>query len=234
MDIVLVPGLWLDGNSWEAVSRRLESAGHRPRPITLPGMESIETNRTHVTLAACVASIIEGIDAAGAKVVLVGHSAGAGLAHAAADARVDRIESIFYVGGFPAVVGVPLADGFPTDGGDLPMPAWSDFDEADLRDLDEAALERLGAMAIPSPASFATDVVELSDQRRYAIPATVVCPEFTAEMLRGWVAQDLGPVRELARMQKVEYVDLPTGHWPQFTRPADLAAVIIDRVERAR
>jgi pimeloyl-ACP methyl ester carboxylesterase len=33
-------------------------------------------------------------------------------------------------------------------------------------------------------------------------------------------------VAELARIRDVEYVDLPTGHWPQFTRPADLAAAI--------
>jgi len=30
----------------------------------------------------------------------------------------------------------------------------------------------------------------------------------------------------------VEYVDLPTGHWPQFTRPDDLAAVILAAIER--
>jgi hypothetical protein len=33
-------------------------------------------------------------------------------------------------------------------------------------------------------------------------------------------------VRELAKIRDVEYVDLPTGHWPQFTRPGDLARAI--------
>jgi hypothetical protein len=28
----------------------------------------------------------------------------------------------------------------------------------------------------------------------------------------------------------VSYVDLPTGHWPQFTRPDDLARVILDAI----
>jgi pimeloyl-ACP methyl ester carboxylesterase len=27
-------------------------------------------------------------------------------------------------------------------------------------------------------------------------------------------------VAELAAMRDIEYVDLPTGHWPQFTKPA--------------
>jgi pimeloyl-ACP methyl ester carboxylesterase len=30
----------------------------------------------------------------------------------------------------------------------------------------------------------------------------------------------------------VEYVDLPTGHWPQFTKPAKLAQAILAAVER--
>jgi hypothetical protein len=38
MDVILVPGLWLDGSSWEAVVAVLEQAGHRTRALTLPGM----------------------------------------------------------------------------------------------------------------------------------------------------------------------------------------------------
>lgn len=38
---------------------------------------------------------------------------------------------------------------------------------------------------------------------------------------------------ELARIRDVEYVDLPTGHWPQFTRPAELAQAILAAVDRA-
>ena len=40
MDIILVPGLWLHGTSWDAVTPTLEKAGHRVRALTLPGMES--------------------------------------------------------------------------------------------------------------------------------------------------------------------------------------------------
>ena len=34
-------------------------------------------------------------------------------------------------------------------------------------------------------------------------------------------------MRELAKIRDVEYADLPTGHWPQFTRPEDLARAIL-------
>jgi pimeloyl-ACP methyl ester carboxylesterase len=40
-------------------------------------------------------------------------------------------------------------------------------------------------------------------------------------------------VAELARIKDVEYVDLPTGHWPQFTKPAELGAAIQAAVGRA-
>ena len=59
-----------------------------------------------------------------------------------------------------------------------------------------------------------------------------VTTEFTGEQLRGWMAGGAPQLAELALMRDVEYVDLPTGHWPQFTRPDDLAAVILAAIER--
>ena len=46
-------------------------------------------------------------------------------------------------------------------------------------------------------------------------------------MLREWIEQGERAVREFAKIRHVEYVDLSTGHWPQFTRPADLANAIL-------
>jgi NAD(P)-dependent dehydrogenase (short-subunit alcohol dehydrogenase family) len=76
-----------------------------------------------------------------------------------------------------------------------------------------------------------TDPQQLSDERRYEVPVTVICPEFTSDMLREWVEQGMGPVQELGRIRDVEYVDLPTGHWPRFTRPEHLARAILASVD---
>ena len=46
--------------------------------------------------------------------------------------------------------------------------------------------------------------------------------------------RELAPVREFTRIRDVEYVDLPTGHWPQFTRPDDLARSILTSADRGR
>jgi hypothetical protein len=46
-------------------------------------------------------------------------------------------------------------------------------------------------------------------------------------MLRDWIAEGAEPVREFTNIRNVDYMDLPTGHWPQFTRPEDLAGAIL-------
>ena len=225
MDIVLVPGLWLDGSSWEKVVPALEAAGHRAYPLTLPGLAPGE-DPGPVTLADHVAAVVAAIDSCAGKVVLVGHSAGCGICHAAVDARPDRVARAIHVGGFPTGDGGRLADEFPEENGAVPLPGWSVFTEEDLADLDRAAFR---ARALASPAQVVRGPQRLTDERRYDVPVTAVATEYTTAMLREWIAADMAPVREFTRIRDVEYVDLPTGHWPQLTRPADLAEIILDR-----
>ncbi len=72
----------------------------------------------------------------------------------------------------------------------------------------------------------------LHDERRFGVPVTAVCPEYTVAELRDWVEAGEGPVRELARIHDVTYVDLPGGHWPQLTQPDRLARVLLDAAEK--
>jgi pimeloyl-ACP methyl ester carboxylesterase len=230
MDIILIPGLWLDGSSWEPIVPKLEQAGHRVHPITLPGMEAQEADRSDVSLSDWIEAVVETIDdTEHGPVLLVGHSAGGGVAHAAVDARPDRVARVIYIGGFPTPDGQPIVDGFTIDGPNLPLPDWEAFDEADVDGLDDQARLEIRRRAIPAPTKVITDRQKLSNDRRYDVPATVICPEFTSQMLQGWIEQDLDPVRELARIRHLEFVDLPTGHWPQFSKPDDLGRAIAER-----
>jgi hypothetical protein len=90
-----------------------------------------------------------------------------------------------------------------------------------------------GKRAIPSPERVARDPQQLTDERRYDVPITVICTEFTSGTLRQWIDQGSEPVRELTNIRDVEYVDLTTGHWPQFTRPAELARSILASIDGA-
>lgn len=227
MDIILIPGLWLDGSSWEKVTPLLEEAGHRTKALTLPGLESRETDRTPITRRDHVDAVVAAIDSSDGKVALVGHSAGAAVAHAAVDARPERIGRVIYIGGFPTGDGDTGPDGFRASDGEIPLPDWSEFEEEDLVDLDDAALADFRRRAIPTPERAISDPQQLTDESRYDVPVTAICTEFTSDMLQSWVDQGLGPVRELGKIRDVTYVDLPTGHWPQFTRPEDLARAIL-------
>ena len=142
MDIILIPGLWLDGSSWERVVPALEKAGHRPHPLTLPGMTR-GADHSDISTAEIVDAVVAAIDSADGQVLLVGHSAGCAIATAAVDARPDRVARVLYVGGFPGADGKPVAGGFPVEDGGIPFPAWSDLGEEDLRDLDDAGPGRV-------------------------------------------------------------------------------------------
>src|SRR5205823_11226388 len=50
MDIILIPGFWLDASSWDEVAPALEQAGHRVRALTLPGLESADADRRGIGL----------------------------------------------------------------------------------------------------------------------------------------------------------------------------------------
>ena len=67
----------------------------------------------------------------------------------------------------------------------------------------------------------ASDPQQLSDERRYDVPATIIACEFSSEQIGEWIAQGDPGVAELAAMRDVEYVDLPTGHWPIDSRRCD-------------
>ena len=81
VDIILIPGFWLDGSSWDEVRPALERAGHRVRALTLPGLESADAGRDAIHLRDHVDAVVAAVDESSEPVVLVGHSGGGAIAH---------------------------------------------------------------------------------------------------------------------------------------------------------
>jgi pimeloyl-ACP methyl ester carboxylesterase len=232
MDIVLIPGFWLDGASWNDVLAPLRDAGHAVHALTLPGLESREADRSGIGLRDHVSAVVAVVDSLPDPVVLVGHSGGGAIAHAAADARPDRIARVIYVDSGPLAHGGVINDELPEVNGEVPLPEWSEFEDEDLVDLDESLRAKFRSIAIPEPVGVTSDRQVLGDDRRYDVPVTVIACEFSTEVLRDWMAEGHPYVSELAKVTDVEFVDLPTGHWPQLTRPRELAAAIVAAVDR--
>lgn len=230
MDIVLIPGFWLDASSWDPVVPALEARGHRVHPLTLPGKESKTADRAGIGLRDHIDAVVRLLDGLPDPVVLVGHSGGGAIAHGVADARPGKVRRVVYVDAGPLGDGGVINDELPVVGDAIPLPDWEVFEAEDLRDLDEGLRARFREVAIPEPKGVASDAQRLSDPRRYDVPITVICCEFPSEMLREFMAADHPYTAELKAVRQKEFVDLPTGHWPQLTRPADLAAVLAEVV----
>ncbi|NGO45006.1 alpha/beta fold hydrolase [Streptomyces ureilyticus] len=223
MDILLIGGLWLDGSAWGSVASELESLGHRPVPVNLPGQGD---GGASATLDDQVAAVLAAVDAAAGKPMVVGHSAACALAWLAADLRPEGLAKVSLVGGFPTLDGQPYADFFEVRDGVMPFPGWGPFEGPDAADLDDEARRKFAAAAIPVPAGVAKGVVRLTDERRFDVPVVVVCPEFTPAQAREWIGS--GDVPELARAKHVDFADIDSGHWPMFTKPTELARILAE------
>lgn len=233
MDIILVPGFWLDASSWSEVTPPLVAAGHTVNPLTPPGLESVDAPRDGIGLRDHIDATIAVLDALGGPAVLIGHSGGGAVIHAVVDARPELVARAIYVDSGPMGEGGSINDGLPVINGEIPLPDWEYFGEEDLVDLTDELRAAFRARAIPEPRGVAYDTQHLSDDsRRYGVPVTVITCEFTTEQLQAWIEAGAPEVSELALITDVEYVELPTGHWPQFTKPAELGAAILAAVDR--
>ncbi|MGB7818791.1 MAG: alpha/beta hydrolase [Ornithinibacter sp.] len=220
-DIILLGGLWLDGTIWDDVVIALESLGHRAVPLTLPGQGD---GASSAGLEDQVDAVLTAVDGAPGRVVVVGHSAACTLAWLAADARPGALAGVVLIGGFPSADGERYADFFPMRDGAMPFPGWEPFEGPDSADLDETARARIADGAVPVPEGVARGVVRLRDERRFDVPVTLICPEFTPSQAREWI--DGGDLPELARAHDLRLVDLDTGHWPMVSAPTTLAVAI--------
>lgn len=226
MDIVMVAGLWLTGSAWDEVVPEVEALGHRPVPVTLPGQGD---GREGATYDDQVAAVLAAVDAADGPVLVVGHSAACTLAWAAADARLDRVAGVVLIGGVPTRDGEPYADFFEPVGDRVPFPGWEPFAGPDSDDMSEELKAEVAAGAVPVPVAVTRGTVRLSDPRRYDVPVTLVCPEFSPAQAKEWIGS--GEVPELERATRLELVDIDSGHWPMFTRPGELARLIAAAAE---
>jgi pimeloyl-ACP methyl ester carboxylesterase len=221
MDIVLIGGLWLTGSAWDEVVPALGALGHRAVPVTLPGQGD---GSASATLDDQVAAVLAAVDSSSGNPMVVGHSAACTLAWMAIDARPEKVAKVALIGGFPSSDGQAYASFFEPKDGVVAFPGWAPFEGPDADDLDEETRRSFEAAAVPVPEAVTKGVVRLTDERRFDVPVLVVCPEFSPEQAKEWIAS--GDVPELANAKHLEYVDIDSGHWPMFTKPAELARLL--------
>ncbi|MFF5626753.1 alpha/beta fold hydrolase [Microbacterium sp. LWH10-1.2] len=225
MDIILIPGLWLDASSWNEVVPALERAGHRVHPLTMPGVGAPASESADIGIADWVAAGVAAVDAVDGPVVVVGHSGGGNVAWGVVDARPDAVSRVVFVDTVPPPPGQGISE-FETIDGVVPFPGWDFFPPEDVDDLDEATRARTAPLALSVPARVPTDPIALSADARYRVPATLLMGGLDQETLESLLEQ-WGPYAEEYRaIEDAEVVRIGSGHWPQFSAPERLAALI--------
>jgi pimeloyl-ACP methyl ester carboxylesterase len=223
--IILVPGWWLGAWAWDEVATILRAEGHDVTALTLPGLEAPEADRSSIMLSDHVDAICEAVLAAEAPVVLAVHSGAGSPGYAASDRLPDRIAAMVYVDTGPAKGA--LDPDF--DGADLPLPSPEELAaNENLDGLSEEQLETFRQRAVPQPGSAVRDAHTFTNDARLDVSSTVVCTGFTSEQYKEALKEGYAFLAGLGELRDVTYVDLPTSHWPMWSRPQELAAIIGD------
>ena len=222
--IVLVPGFWLGAWAWDEVADILRAHGHDVTALTLPGLESAEADRSIVTYEDHVNAICEAVQAAGTPVVLAVHSARGFSGYAASDRLPEQIAAMVYVDSAPGIG--TLDPGF--DGIEKPM-VWEEIEaEENLDGLSDGQKERFRERAVPEPGAIMRETAELTNDARCDIPSTLICTGFTSEQYQTYAREHPGWafLAGIAELRNVTWIDLPTSHWPMWSKPVELARII--------
>jgi pimeloyl-ACP methyl ester carboxylesterase len=223
--IVLVPGFWLGAWAWDEVAAALRADGHDVTALTLPGLESADADRSAITLSDHVDAICEAVTAAGAPVVLAVHSGAGFPGYAASDRVPELIAAMVYVDTGPGV-GAMQPD---FEGMEMPLPSQEELQaEENLDGLSEEQLATFRRRAVPQPGRVLRDALPLSNDARLDIPSTVICTGFSSEQYREALKEGYAFLRGLTELRDVTWVDLPTSHWPMWSKPGELATIIGD------
>lgn len=231
MDIILVPGLWLDASSWDDVVPVLHAAGHHTYPLTMPGTGAPAAQSAEIGIADWVAAVVAQIDALPGDVVLVGHSGGGNVAFGALDARPDRVAHLVLVDTVPPPDGASISE-FEVVDGVIPFPGWDTFDEPDVADIDEPTRRAWADRALSVPARVPTDPIHFHDLRRRSRPVTMLSGAQDEAGVRAMLEEWPAWGSEFTAIDDMRVVHLGTGHWPQFTQPEALGRAIVDAIER--
>lgn len=221
--LVLVPGFWLGAWAWDEVADALRADGHDVTALTLPGLESVDADRSAIGLSDHVDAICEALEAARAPAVLAVHSGTGGAGYAASDRLPERIAALVYVDSGPATGA--LEPDF--EGVEKPLPSAEELaEEENLDGLTEEHLETFRRRAVPEPGGILRDAPELTNDARLDVPSTAVCTGFTSEQYKAAVGEGYAWLGGFAELRDLTWIDLPTSHWPMWSKPKELAEII--------
>ncbi|WUS95292.1 alpha/beta hydrolase [Streptomyces sp. NBC_00708] len=229
--IILIAGHWLGAWAWDEVLEHLAADDARAVAMTLPGLDPHDPDRSSKTLDDQAAAVGQVMAEAGVRegqpAVLVAHSGANAPVSLVLDRHPELVRRVVWVDSGPVAPGSVFAPDLPEEWEELPLPPFEVLGEqAGLDGLSPEVLERFRARAVPEPGPVLRQPVELTNPARLSVPTTLVCCSIPSAQLMDLARAGHPMFAEVANLEHLEVIDLPTGHWPMWSRPADLAKVI--------
>ncbi|MCC8245005.1 alpha/beta fold hydrolase [Saccharothrix luteola] len=235
---VLVPGAWLGAWAWEETARALRERGHTAVAVTLTGLaERADLGGPQTNLSTHISDITDLVERQDLRdITLVAHSYAAAPVTGAAGRLGHRLERVVHVDSAPFAPGMCMLDLMPPqvadqlrqqvtalgDGWQLAMPPIDILGmSSSLDGLDEPELERLLARATPHPfGTYTQRLADPTDPGPGVDRVLIACHDFKALLDAGI------PMLAYLNQPPWRRFDLPTGHWPMLSAPAELADLL--------
>ena len=219
---LLVPGSWHGACVYDAVAERLERAGVAVNAIDLPSNDGVSG------LQDDAAAVRKSLDEINEPTVVVGHSYG-GIAVSEGAATSPHAVGLVYLAAFMLDKGESLLDAMQHQ-----LPDWIELDEAAGSHLaqrseevlygdcsPEVAADAKARLSRQSVAAIATPQTQAAWQ---SLPSTyLICDEDRAVP---------PPVQEAMSARATTVRRVPASHSPFFSRPDDVADVVLQALGR--
>jgi pimeloyl-ACP methyl ester carboxylesterase len=231
---ILIHGSWHSAWNWHRVIPLLEGAGHKAIAIDLPGMGRDKTPIEKVTMKDTVAKICALIDSLPGPVTLVGHSKNGIMISQAAEYRPHKIEKLIYLAAYLVPNGKTQREYSLQDSGGWLKPYVVQHPELNAHSLQpeiykeglyhdcaDDITELAKVLLSAEPVESGITPLQLTDENFGRVPRIYIeCTE------------DRAVTPFIQRMMYTEtpcgkVYSLPTGHSPFFSRPKELAELLL-------
>lgn len=235
--IVLIGGHWLGAWAWDEVRTHLNTDHPRAVALTLPGLDADDPERATRTLDDQARAILDLFARLGVSedrpAIIVAHSGANFPVSLVLDRHPERVQRVVWVDSGPVTTGSIFAPDLPEELEELPLPPFDVLaQQASLDGLSEEVLERFRARAVPEPGPVLRQSVELTNDARRRVRTTLVCCSLPSAQVLELARAGHAMFADVATLEYLDVIYLPTGHWPMWSRPGDLATIIASEASR--
>lgn len=235
--IILIAGHWLGAWAWDEVLEHLTTDHSHAIAMTLPGLDGDDPERAAKTLDDQAEAVLDVITQLGVSedqpATLVAHSGANAPISLVLDRHPELVHRVVWVDSGPVATGSAFAPEIPEELAELPLPPLDVLaQQASLEGLSAEVLERFQARAVPQPGPVLRQPIELTNDARRKVRTTLVCCSIPSAQVLELARANHAMFAEVANIEHLDVIDLPTGHWPMWSRPLDLANAIQSAASR--